>query len=246
MKIILFADNVVGMNIANYLVEQYPSDISMIVTVSENHISEFARKNNVQTCIFDTSENIASKFGSDIEFGVLAWWPKIIKQKLLDKPRQGFINTHPSLLPYNRGKHYNFWALVEQSPFGVTLHFVDSGIDTGAIIAQQEISYDWLDNGETLYNKAQFVMVELFTKVYPFLRKGSINPVPQNLSEGSFHHSSELELASRISLDQPYKARKLINLFRARTFNDYPGCWFEENNVRYEISIKIVKVLKKD
>ena len=111
MKIILFADNVVGMNIANYLVEQYPSDISMIVTVSENHISEFARKNNVQTCIFDTSENIASKFGSDIEFGVLAWWPKIIKQKLLDKPRQGFINTHPSLLPYNRGKHYNFWPL---------------------------------------------------------------------------------------------------------------------------------------
>lgn len=242
MKIVLFADGAVGLDIAQYLLNHFPHDIAMIVTVEKNKISELAHEKNVQACIYDSMDSMISRISDDTELGVLAWWPNIISGPLLAKPLRGFINTHPSLLPYNRGKHYNFWALVEGAPFGVSLHIVDSGVDTGPVVVQREIPYDWSDNGETLYKKAQATMVELFCEVYPTWRAGNIQSVPQELNEGSFHHSSELELASRIDLDEVYSARYLLNLLRARTFEGHPGCWFEDDGVRYDISIKINKV----
>lgn len=80
-------------------------------------------------------------------------------------------------------KHYNFWALAEGAPFGVSLHFVD----TGDVVAQREIPYDLTDTGETLYRKAQREIVRLFREEYPRLRTLDILRKPQDLSKGSFH-----------------------------------------------------------
>ena len=242
MKIVLFADNVVGVEITLFLLENYPEDLSLIITTEKNIISELAQKHNVSTHVYDSLDSVISKFPEEIDLGVLAWWPNILKESLIEKPRYGFVNTHPSLLPYNRGKHYNFWALVEEAPFGVTLHRVEPSVDAGAIVAQREILYDWLDNGESLYRKAQKTMIELFCTVYPALRDSNIPSVPQDMAKGSFHLSSELELASKLHLDEEYVARNLLNLLRARTFDGHPGCWFEDLGVRYEISISIKKV----
>jgi methionyl-tRNA formyltransferase len=242
MKTILFADGDVGKSIAHYLLESYLCDISMIVTMEENSISELAKQYEVKTRIFEKTESLVDNIDINIDLGILAWWPKIIKSPLLEKPRLGFINTHPSLLPFNRGKHYNFWALVEQVPFGVTIHRVDSSVDTGEIVAQKDIPYDWTDDGESLYKKAQSSMINLFQSTYPKLRSGNIESIAQSEEIGSFHHSSELELASEVKLDNPYKARDLINLLRARTFTGHPGCWFIDGSDKYEISISIRKV----
>ena len=174
--------------------------------------------------------------------GVLAWWPKLIKEPLLSLPKNGYINTHPSLLPYNRGKHYNFWALVEKVPFGVTLHFIDSGIDTGDIIFQKSIPYDWCDAGETLYKKAQAEMINLFIKKYYLIRIKNYKKKCQDLNSGSFHHSSELNKICEIGLNEKYQARHFLNLLRARTFEGHPGCFFFENGNKYEISITIKKL----
>lgn len=46
------------------------------------------------------------------------------------------VNLHMGYLPYNRGAHPLFWALAQNEPLGVTLHWMDEGIDTGAIIGQ--------------------------------------------------------------------------------------------------------------
>ena len=244
MKIVLLAENVVGLNITQYLANSYPEDLSLVVTTEKNDIYSLIEEKGIPVCVFDSADAVMSKLYDGIDLGVLAWWPKILKSPLLEMPQYGFINTHPSLLPYNRGKHYNFWALVEQAPFGVTLHRVDHGVDTGDIIAQQEIPYDWTDNGETLYQKAQDAMVKLFCQTYPVLRSRCIDSKPQNKKIGSFHHSSEIDPASIINLDRMYSARDLINLLRARTFDGYPGCSFEDAGNHYEISIKIRKVSK--
>ncbi|MBI4807408.1 MAG: formyl transferase [Nitrosomonadales bacterium] len=242
MKLVLLADNVVGMKVAEFLLENYLEDLSLVVTTQKNEIYFAAEKKGVPVCIFDTAEGVLAKLQNGADLGVLAWWPKILKSPLLEAPRYGFVNTHPSLLPYNRGKHYNFWALVEQAPFGVTLHRVDSGVDSGDIVAQTEIPYDWCDNGGSLYAKAQAAMVGLFCQTYPLLRKGSFEARSQDPKKGSFHHSSEIDRASKIDLDATYQGRELLNLLRARTFEGYPGCWFEEAGNRYEISIRIRKV----
>ncbi len=52
------------------------------------------------------------------------------------------INLHISFLPWNRGAHPNFWSFYDDTPKGVTIHLIDEGIDTGAIIYQKEITFD--------------------------------------------------------------------------------------------------------
>ena len=241
MKLALFADNLVGLRITQFLLDSYPADIALIVTTHENEIYALAQSRGLAVQLYDPSHAVPAAIAGGLDLGILAWWPKIIRNPLLSFPKYGFINTHPSLLPHNRGKHYNFWALVEQSPFGVTLHRVDEGIDTGEIVAQREIAYDWSDNGGSLHAKAQEAMVELFCSTYPELRGGDFKSTTQNSALASFHHSSEIETASCIDLDRLYSGREILNLLRARTFAGYPGCRFEDRGNSFEVSIEIKK-----
>lgn len=173
---------------------------------------------------------------------LLAWWPYIIKKEILEIPRIGCLNLHPSYLPYNRGKNYNFWTIVEEVPFGVTIHWVNEGIDSGDIAFQSPVEKSWEDTGETLYRKAQAEIVRLFTEKFPAMQRGEIPRTPQDPSQGSFHKSSELTAASRIDLDQRYTARHLLNILRARTFPSHPGAWFMDGNEKYEVRVAISKV----
>ncbi|MDS7594764.1 formyltransferase family protein [Agrobacterium tumefaciens] len=230
------------MAIAEFLIANFRNDLAAVVVNSDDTISRIADAAGLRVIHFESEEQIVSDLPTELDLGVLAWWPKIIKKPLLGVAKLGFINTHPSLLPFNRGKNYNFWALVENSPFGVTLHKVDDGVDTGDIIAQQAITYDWTDTGKTLYEKAQSAMVELFERTWPRIRGGKFLAVPQLDELATFHRASELEMASKIVLDQHYRADELLNVLRARTFHPHPGCWFEVDGQRYEISIEIKKV----
>jgi len=143
------ADDHVGAEITLWLISQYRNDIALVVATSENEVAEIAFAAGVPCLISRSMESVIEHCAiMDLipDLGCLVWWPRIIKNPLLELPKLGFINTHPSFLPFNRGKHYNFWALVEQAPFGVTLHFADEGVDTGDIIAQRSIPYDWEDS----------------------------------------------------------------------------------------------------
>ena len=242
MKVALMAEGVVGLAITQYYLQQYPDDLSLVVTIEHNEIFELVKKNGIRVVTYESEEAILEELKfQNIDLGILVWWPNIFKTKLINYPKQGFINTHPSFLPYNRGKHFSFWAIVEQAPFGVSIHNVNHKIDAGEILSQKQIKYDWCDNGETLYFKAQEEMVNLFIDLYPSLRIGKVNRRSQELKKGSFHLSNEIEEASKIKLDAMYKGRDLLNRMRARTFSGYPGCWFEEDGVRYEVTVEIKK-----
>ena len=49
------------------------------------------------------------------------------------------VNLHKAYLPYNKGAHPNFWSFAENTPSGITIHVIDSGIDTGNIIYRKFI-----------------------------------------------------------------------------------------------------------
>ena len=242
MKLLVLADGHVGLEITRWLTVNFPEDVALIVTTADNEIAAVARQSQMRSLVFQSSAQLVEFAASErLEFdlGLLAWWPKIIHAPLIALPRRGFVNTHPSLLPYNRGKHYNFWSIVEKVPFGVSLHMVEEGIDSGDIVAQTELSYGWEDTGGSLFYRAREAMLLLFQKTYPGLRNLDFETRPQNLSAGSFHHSSELEAASSIELDKTYTGRDLLNLLRARTFPGYPACTFSDGDVKYEVRIDI-------
>jgi len=244
-KIILFASNEVGLKVSQFLVEDHIQDIDAIILdekdptllsyldtrFDKQNIFIYNEKNGQELVIFLQNYKV--------DYFILAWWGYIIKEPIISLPRIGIVNLHPSLLPYNRGKHYNFWTLVEETPFGVTIHFIDEGIDTGDIIFQRKIEKTWEDTGKTLYEKAKKTIVELFIDNYNNLIEGNYQRQKQDLSKGSFHLAKELEQASKILLEKEYTAKKLLNLLRARTFEPYPACWFEENGQRFEVRVNI-------
>lgn len=89
-------------------------------------------------------EIIAHLKKHQIDFIVLAGYMKIIGPSLLDAYGGRIINIHPSLLPAYRGKD----AIIRQhndqvSPVGITIHYVEAGVDTGNIIFQKEIEINY-------------------------------------------------------------------------------------------------------
>jgi methionyl-tRNA formyltransferase len=76
---------------------------------------------------------------------------RIISKKILSNLSAKIINTHAGITPKYRGVHGGYWALVNNdlANCGVTIHFVDAGIDTGSVIAQQTISPTKKDNFTT-------------------------------------------------------------------------------------------------
>ena len=238
-----FADQGVGLQAVRYVLERYPWQIKCVVTISNNEIAEMAKSFGCRILYYEeiTAQN-AKEIFSGVELIFLAWWPKIIPSYIIDTPKVGIVNFHPSFLPYNRGKNYNFWTIVENTPFGVTLHFVDEAIDSGDILFQTPIEKNWEDTGGTLYLKAQSAIILLFKNRYLDIIEGRYTRTKQDTSIGKVHYFKELDMASEINLDKYYNAKELFNLLRARTFEGKPGCFFLDDGKKYEVRVSIKEV----
>ena len=174
------------------------------------------------------------------DLGISAWWPHILKQPLINWPVEGWLNFHPSLLPFNRGKNPNFWSLVEGTPVGATIHFIDESIDGGDIIAQAELAVSWTDTGESVYRSTQQLCVKLFAELAPSLVAGAALPRRRQPAPPTpIHYAVELDPASEIRLDEACTARKLLNVLRARTFPPHPGAYFYDAGERYTVRVSI-------
>jgi len=172
--------------------------------------------------------------------GILAYWPFIIKGKILKLPEIGWLNCHPSYLPYNRGKHASFWAIVEETVFGASLQFIDEGIDTGDYVVREKIEYDWSDTGKTLYEKSKQKLVEIFKKNYLNIKNNRLKKISQNLENGSYHSVNDIGSMSQIDLDKNYTARDFLNIIRAKMS---PPAFFYDKGKKYSIEIEIKEII---
>ena len=90
------------------------------------------------------------------------------------------VNLHISMLPWNRGASPNLWSFVYDTPKGVTIHFIDEGLDTGDILLQRQVFFDEsVETFESSYLKLHKVIQELFCDNWQLLKCGKINPVKQ-------------------------------------------------------------------
>ncbi len=245
IRLAIFAEGEIGFRAVEFVATKHPQHLKQVVLAKNSKIVERITALGVKREDLLFSDEIYGDAalermrGLELDHLLLAWWPFIIKEPLISLPSRGVLNFHPSYLPYNRGKGYSFWTIVEDTPFGVTIHYVNEGIDAGDIAFQRRIDKSWEDNGGTLYYKAQDAMIDLFKSVYPRIVAGDIPRLPQEVDKGSFHYGKELDPASRIDLDKQYTARELLNLLRARTFSGYPACRFEDEGRVYEARIEI-------
>jgi methionyl-tRNA formyltransferase len=80
---------------------------------------------------------------------------QIFRKKIIDLTPIGIINCHAGKLPFYRGRNILNWALInDEKDFGITVHFVDEGIDTGDIVLQETFPITDNDSYKTLLNIA--------------------------------------------------------------------------------------------
>jgi methionyl-tRNA formyltransferase len=172
------------------------------------------------------------------EIGVAAYFGYILPAELFGSIPHGFVNLHPSLLPYNRGAYPNVWSIVERTPAGVTLHYVDRGVDTGDIIAQREVPVTSCDTGETLYRRLEREAVALFRESWPAIRSGTAARSPQQ-GPGTSHKAADVRRIDEIDLARRYTARELIDLIRAQTFPPHRGAYFVEGSEKVYLRLQL-------
>lgn len=187
-------------------------------------------------------ENLVKIRNLNIDFGILVWWPYIITREMIRLTKRGFVNTHPAFLPYNRGKAPYTWSIIEHTPFGASIHWINEKIDSGVIIDQEEIEVTWEDDSDTLYKKSCDLTVELLKKNYDAIRDGKEKSVRKiEDGEGTFHYAKEIEGICEINLDKLYPARDLLDLLRSRMISGQGTAYFRDQGEKYYVGISIKK-----
>lgn len=121
----------------------------------------------------------------NLDAAVVASFNYKIPKGLLDIPKHGFINIHPSLLPkYRGGNPYSTVIINGEQETGVTLHFMDEGFDTGDIITQRKVPIAQLETMGTLFNRLNLLGMQMLVSVLSDLEKGDLPRYKQ--PEGEF------------------------------------------------------------
>ena len=91
----------------------------------------------------------------NVDLFVSMSFDQIFKKELIELPPFGTINCHAGKLPFYRGRNILNWALInDEKEFGITVHYMDEGIDTGDIILQKVYPITDADDYGTLLEKA--------------------------------------------------------------------------------------------
>lgn len=113
---------------------------------------------------------------------------QIFKEPLLTIPPRGCINIHGALLPRYRGMLPSFWTLFNgEREGGVTVHYMNPGIDDGSIIAQRRFPIHDDDTVETLIGRSKALGAELLCEVLGGLKRGDVATAPNNAAEGTYY-----------------------------------------------------------
>ncbi|MCL1885208.1 MAG: methionyl-tRNA formyltransferase [Dehalococcoidia bacterium] len=118
---------------------------------------------------------------------IVAAFGQILPKEVLQLPRYGCINIHPSLLPRHRGTNPIASSILCGDKWGgVSLMQMDEGLDTGPVLAQTQVLIRDDDTSDTLSEKLSLMSAQMLIDMIPRLSKGTIVPNPQNNSQATY------------------------------------------------------------
>lgn len=134
--------------------------------------------------ILDSKEIPDELYNSEWDFILVCSYGKILPRKILDLPRRGVINIHPSLLPRFRGPSpYVSAILADEHVTGVSVMLLEEKMDAGPILAQARIDIeeaDWPPQGLVLSQMLFTEGVNLLAEILPDWLSGKLEPVAQD------------------------------------------------------------------
>ena len=221
-KIILFGCQAISIDVLRFLHSQRGVEISKVITyevpsdlsLGQESIKTVASDLGIEAispCVI-TMELINEIRDLKPDLIISAYYRKIFPKELIEVPRLGIINIHPSLLPFYRGPVPTAWAILNnETEFGITIHKVDIGIDTGDILFQSKYQIHPNETGYELYLRAMQLGSDLFIDKFQDIISNKVQPKKQS-NDGSCYG----KLSSRVIVDWRNSAQMIKNNVRVR------------------------------
>jgi phosphoribosylglycinamide formyltransferase-1 len=152
-------------------------DAGILALARERHLrAEYVAPGKFKTKLDPEAEQrvVALLRATEVELVVLAGWMRMVKEPLLAAFPRKIINIHPSLLPAFPGLEAWKQALAAGAhEAGCTVHYVDSGMDSGEVIAQSRVPVFPSDTPEELHARIQVAEHRLYPEVIGEFARGT-------------------------------------------------------------------------
>ncbi|MFA6131597.1 MAG: methionyl-tRNA formyltransferase [Patescibacteria group bacterium] len=179
---------------------------------------------------------------SPADIFVVVAYGLMIPQKVLDTPRLGCINVHPSLLPKYRGPSPIQSAIANgDAETGISIMLLNKGMDTGPVLAQEKLLLDADETQVTLTEKIKTAGPKLLVDTLKKYSAGEIKPVAQ---DDSLATVTKLLTREDGKIDWSEPAEKIHQKIRA--YFPWPGSWTEIEHNGETLRVKILKTALKD
>jgi methionyl-tRNA formyltransferase len=169
-------------------------------------ISDWAFENEIPFMELDDANSPDfSNFLSHLDIDFLAVsWPKILSTQILSIPRIGCIGTHPTQLPFGRGRHPLHWLIaMGAGTTSLTFFMLNKGVDTGEILLQLPIEIESIDDINSLSKKIDELAYKGASILGQMLKDGeSLPKLTQQSLEGSYWRKrgpTDLQIDCRMS-----------------------------------------------
>lgn len=208
--------------------------------LTPNVVKIWAEANNI-ACL--APEKLDSNFSSQLQIEQLnlflvASYGKIIPKRIIDLPKHGTLNIHPSLLPKYRGPSpLQTQILEDKKKVGVTIMLIDEKIDHGPIVTQEKMEIaNWPVKFENLEKLTAELGVKLLASILEAWIEGTTKGEEQNHEQATFTKKIEKAdgLIDIVSGD-PYQ-----NFLKIQAYSTWPQTYFffENDNKKIRVIIK--------
>lgn len=169
----------------------------------------------------------------DADLFVSMSFNQIFKTELINLPRYKTINCHAGKLPFYRGRNILNWALInDEKEFGITVHYMDEGIDTGDIILQEVYPITDDDDYRTLLMRAYDGCATVLYRAIKMIQGNSISPIKQAEVDPVGTYCGTRLPGDEI-IDWSQNSRDVFNFIRALcTPGPQATSWIEGNRIR--------------
>lgn len=141
----------------------------------EESVYTFCINKKIPLLSFDDILKLSPDIGISVRFD------RIIPKNVIDVFKDGIFNTHGGILPEYRGSYCNVNALINgEKEYGVTLHYISEGVDSGDIVAIKKINIQDDDTGFTLYKVSEKLCYEILSENIESIIQGVNERIPQN------------------------------------------------------------------
>ncbi|WP_419535971.1 formyltransferase family protein [Endozoicomonas sp.] len=221
MNIIIAGKNNIAVDVAAYIIKKFPLHcVFSVINRTDKGIdgfqrsfAKFSEQNSIPVITLEEAYSLENSVFLSLEFD------RIVKPELFK--HDNLYNIHFSLLPKYKGMYTSVWPILNgEDKSGVTLHKIDSGIDTGDIISQLDFNLDENETAKSLYLKYITHGTRLVIKNIESLISGEVNSTPQRFRNSSYYSQKSIDY-SNLMFDFNKSAFEIANQIKAFTFRDY-------------------------